>query len=437
MTPSIALQPELVTTPVALPQPAATVAILGLGYVGLPTALALSTAGCHVLGVDVSPARLEAIRGGDVDLTLRQCARLAPALERDDIELTADGARIAAADAVLICVPTPVDEDRRPDLRYVASACDTAVRHARPGQLLVLTSTTHVGTTREMLIEPLEARGLRVGEDVAVAFAPERINPGSASHDQEAVPRVVGGATPSCAERAAELLGTIAAGVHVVSSPEAAELTKLHENTYRAVNIALANEMADAAGAMGLDPAEIVAAAATKPYGFEAFHPGPGVGGHCIPCDPHYLLAPLHAQGRRSPLVEQAMAGIARRPARVAARVETVLEQLGVPVEGARVLVVGVAYKAGVRDVRESPAVEIITMLSRRGIAVAFHDRMVRRLEIDGLPIPRQTRPRPAEHDLALITSEPAARDREWLDDFAAVLDATYRTAAGRRRFRI
>ena len=303
-----------------LPVSPLTVAVLGLGYVGLPTSLALREAGFPVIGVDISQRRLDAIREGDVDMLDRDRPRLDAALASGHLHLTAEAAALEAADAVIIAVPTPVDEDLVPDLRAVRAACASAVEHARPGQVLILTSTTYVGTTRELLVEPLTERGFTVGEDINVAFAPERINPGDALWEQAAVPRVLGGVTAACTAAASRVLAPTASDLYRVSSAEAAEFTKLQENTFRAVNLAFANEMAAAAGHYGIDPVEVVGAAASKPYGYLAHYPGPGVGGHCIPVDPYYLLTPLREAGVATPVTEQAMAAVAGRPAQVADR---------------------------------------------------------------------------------------------------------------------
>jgi nucleotide sugar dehydrogenase len=413
---------------------APTVAVIGMGYVGLPTALALSAAGFGVVGIDVSDGRLRDIRERSVDLVAKHQGRLTAALASQRFALSADPASMRAADAVLICVPTPIDHDRRPDLRHLASACADVVRHARPGQTIVLTSTTHVGSTREHLIEPLQARGLRVGEDVFVVFSPERIDPGNVRHDQEDVPRVIGPATPECARRAHALFTLIASRVHQVSSPEAAELTKLHENTFRAVNIALANELARATLAYGLDPAEVLDAAATKPYGFMPFHPGPGVGGHCIPCDPHYLLEPLDAKGVAAPLVRCAMDAIAARPREVADRAIDVLREGGTAGRAARVLLVGMSYKPGVSDVRESPGIEVLRLLHERGLSVAYHDPLVPTLCVAGLSLIGVARPRPEDYDLTVVLTVQPRADLSWLQECEHVLDSTYRGTEGRRR---
>src|SRR4051794_230184 len=355
-----------------------TVAVIGLGYVGLPTTLALREAGFPVIGLDISERRLDAIRSGDVDLLERDRPRLTEALDSGQLVLTTDPAALTAADAVIIAVPTPVDADLNPDLTAVRAACASAVEHARERQTLILTSTTYVGTTRDLLAEPLTDRGFTIGEDIHVAFAPERINPGDALWEQAAVPRVLGGVTPLCTTQAARILAATASKLHVVSSVEAAEFTKLQENTFRAVNLAFANEMAAAAGFYGVDPVEVVGAAATKPYGYLAHYPGPGVGGHCIPVDPYYLLTPLREAGIAAPVTEHAMAAVAGRPAQVAGRA---LELAG---PRGRVLLVGAAYKPGVADHRESPALQIAAQLHDRGAVVSYHDPLVPSVHVAG-----------------------------------------------------
>jgi nucleotide sugar dehydrogenase len=414
------------TTQLAAPRRPAvpTVAVLGMGYVGLPTSLALREAGFPVLGVDISERRLADIRSGAVDLLERDRPRLAEAMDSGRLALTTDVARLKYADAVIIAVPTPVDEHLEPDLRAVRGACASAVDHSRPGQVLILTSTTYVGTTRDLLVEPLRRRGFTVGEDIHVAFAPERINPGDALWEQAAVPRVLGGVTPACTAAAARVLAATASQLHTVSSVEAAELTKLQENTFRAVNLAFANEMAAAAAFYGVDPVEIVQAAATKPYGYLAHFPGPGVGGHCIPVDPFYLLAPLRAAGVSSPVIEHAMAGIHGRPAHVADRA---VEIAG---ENARILLVGAAYKPGVEDHRESPALKIAEELALRGADVSFHDPLVP--EAGG----RRSVPAPdaADYDLVVVAVVHPGHSYEFLADAENILDATYKTPGGKVR---
>jgi UDP-N-acetyl-D-glucosamine dehydrogenase len=417
-----------VSSPAARPLAPPCVAVVGLGYVGLPTVLALHGAGADVIGIDVSERRLQAIRTHDVDLPGGDVGRLRDALDGERLRLSSIPGAIAAADAVIVCVPTPVDDARKPDPRALHAACASAVEHARAGQTIVLTSTTSVGSTRELLVEPLAERGLQAGRDVAVAFAPERILPGDRTVDQHAVPRVLGGATPDCGRRAHELLAATTAAIHVVSSLEAAELTKLYENTFRAVNLAFANEMAGVCTHFGLDPVEIVDAAATKPYGFLAHYPGPGVGGHCIPVDPYYLLDPLREEGVRTPIAEQAMAGIVARPAAVASRALALLRMRGIAPTEARVLIAGMAYKAGVADARESPGLAIADRLERAGATVAYHDPRVPEVRTAARSALRSIeRPTPADAQLAIVTAVHVEDDLGWLDGFEHVLDATYR----------
>jgi UDP-N-acetyl-D-glucosamine dehydrogenase len=431
------------------------VAVVGLGYVGLPTAIALRGAGCRIVGIDISGTRLNAIRGGRAELLDAEQRDLSAHLKGDGFVLTNRIKALDAADLVLICVPTPIDEHRRPDLRILRDACAAVVRHARPGQTLVLTSTTYVGTTRELLADPLAERGMRVGTDVFVAFAPERIDPGVSDHAQLNTPRVLGGSTPACTERAAAVLRHTCKHLHHVSSPEAAELVKLYENTFRAVNIALAFELAEACGTHGLDPIEVTEGAASKPYGFLPHYPSAGVGGHCIAVDPYYLLGDLRERGRPATMAEEALRKVSGRPRHIAWRAHEALVQLGHQLPDARVLLVGASYKPGVADTREAPALEIIARLRAEGAHVDYHDPLVPALAVAGevlrgVPAPaasgttgeqRRARvsedtPNPEDYDLAILATLHPGHDYDWLARCPAVLDCTYRRPdAGLRRF--
>jgi nucleotide sugar dehydrogenase len=369
---------------------------------------------------------LAAIKTDQVDLLETDHVRLKTFLGSERLALTNEAASLAAADTVLICVPTPVDEHLVPDLAALVSACESVVAHAVAGQTIVLTSTTYVGSTRDLLITPLETRGLRVGRDVFVAFSPERINPGNANHVPELTPRVLGGATAECTRRATEVLRYTASLVHTVSSPESAELTKLLENTFRAVNIALANEFSDVARHFHLDPIEVIRAAATKPYGFMAFYPGPGVGGHCIPCDPHYLLWQLKARRVASPVTESAMASIAARPRTVVTRAQQLLAEAGLPLASARILVAGVTYKPGVADLRESPALEIINELLEAGASVAYSDPMIESVRTAAGQLTGEHAPTAGAFDLVIVHTLHPGTDYSWLRDAPLILDATY-----------
>lgn len=412
------------------------VAVVGLGYVGLPTAIALRNAGCRIVGIDVSGPRLSAIRAGEAELLESEQRDLRRHLASDGFVLTNRIKALDAADLVLICVPTPVDEQLRPDPRILRDACASVVRHARPGQTLVLTSTTYVGTTRQLLAQPLAERGLEVGKDVFVAFAPERIDPGVSDHEQLKTPRVLGGVTEECATRAAAVLRHTCRRLHRVSSPEAAELVKLYENTFRAVNIALAFELSEACAALALDPVEVIDGAATKPYGFLAHYPSAGVGGHCIAVDPHYLLHDLRERGRPAKMAEEALRKLAGRPRHVAWRAHEALASLGRPLSESRVLVVGISYKPGIADTRESPALEVVARLRAEGAHVDYHDPLVPVLEVGGGTLRGVARPEPGSYDLTILTTLHPQHDYEWLKRCPAVLDCTYRRRdAGLVRF--
>jgi UDP-N-acetyl-D-glucosamine dehydrogenase len=404
-----------------------SVAIVGLGYVGLPTAYALHSGRARTTGMDISEDRLRAIKSGEVDLPEADRPRLATALADGSFQLTSDASALSDTDAVIICVPTPVDQHRVPDLSALRGACETVVKQAHSGQTIILTSTTFVGATRQMLVEPLERRGLTVGEDVHVAFSPERIDPGNPDHVQRETPRVVGGATSRCSSRAARIIGRMTDSVYLVSSPEAAELTKLYENIFRAVNLALANEVSDVCASLGLDPIEVTIAAGTKPYGFLGSFPGPGVGGHCIPCDPHYLLWQMRQRGRTAPLIEQAMRAIDDRPGRVVHRAVQMLDDGGIDPASARILVVGVSYKAGVQDLRESPALPILAGLARLGADVHYHDPLIAEVELPEAGSLRSEQVSDgSDWDLALVHTVHPGFDYRWVRDCPRVLDATY-----------
>jgi nucleotide sugar dehydrogenase len=402
------------------------VAIVGMGYVGLPTALGMLDSGTPVIGVDISADRLSAIERFDVDLLEQDLDRLRRHLHTDTFVLSGDPTVIREASTVIVCVPTPISDHFNPDLGALSAACRDVVANARRGQTIVLTSTTYIGCTRDMIIRPLTERGLAVGRDIHVAYAPERVDPGVAGHVIEDTPRVVGGATEGCTAAAIAALASACPSMRAVSSPEAAELTKLLENSFRAVNIALANEVSDVAGHFGLSPIEIVDAAATKPYGFMPFYPGPGVGGHCIPCDPHYLLWQLRAERMTSPVIDAAMTDIAQRPKRVVTRIREMLADAGISIHEARVHVVGVAYKPGVADLRESPALEVLHELSDAGAAISYSDRHIPEISIDGRQLTSRV-PAARDVDLVLIHTHHPGADLRWVNEHALVLDATYR----------
>jgi UDP-N-acetyl-D-glucosamine dehydrogenase len=404
------------------------IGVVGLGYVGLPTALAFNASGRAVLGLDVSDERLASVACGEADLLNSDQERLMQALEDPSFVLSSDMSMLSRAAAVVICVPTPVDPYQVPDLEILRRACATVVENAVIGQMIILTSTTYVGSTRDLLAVPLARRDWIAGVDGHVAFSPERINPGVEAFAHEDVPRVVGGITTACADAAAKLLRTSTKRVHVVAGTDAAEMTKLVENTFRAVNIALANEFANICQVLDIDVMDVVSAAATKPYGFMAFTPGPGAGGHCIPCDPHYLLWQLRRARLSVPVIEQAMIAIAARPHQVVERARRILSDQNRGLAGARVLVVGLTYKADVEDVRESPALEIVASLREQGAVVGFTDPWCPELRCEsGETLVSVADPGRWGADLVVVHTHHTNVDLSWLSGAPAVLDTTYK----------
>jgi UDP-N-acetyl-D-glucosamine dehydrogenase len=359
--------------------PRPLVAVLGLGYVGLPLARAFFAAGFRVLGFDTDPAKVAALQAGRTYMR-HVPAESVGAMRENGFEATADFGRLGEPDAVLVCVPTPLSSSRDPDLSFVLDSARAIAARLRPGQLVVLESTSYPGTTREVVLPALGSSGLRVGEDFFLAYSPERENPGNPLHTVSAVPKVVGGYDPRSLELACALYGRVAPRVVPVSSLEAAEACKVLENTYRAVNIALVNELKVIFGRMGVDVWEVIGAAATKPFGFQRFDPGPGLGGHCIPVDPFYLAWAARRLGLSARFIELAGEVNAAMPAWVVSRVSDALNDRGKPVRGSAILLLGMAYKRDVDDPRESPGFEVMDLLIQKGAAVRYHDPYIPRL---------------------------------------------------------
>jgi UDP-N-acetyl-D-glucosamine dehydrogenase len=355
------------------------IAVIGLGYVGLPLALSFTEVGLSVTGVDVSPERVAELRAGRSPIDDIDDARLAAAIEAGFRIQPSAEATLAEADVVIVCVPTPITEAKDPDLGPVLAAAGRVCEELRSGQLIILQSTTFPGTTTGPFRVALESGGLRAGIDFDLAFAPERVNPGDPASAQRDIPRLVGGMTPAATARAATLLRRINTTVHELSSPDAAELAKLLENVFRNVNIALVNQLALLCERMGLDVWEVIDAAATKPFGFMPFRPGPGVGGHCIPVDPYYLSWRARQFAFVDRFVELAGDINYAMPRHVIELVAEALNDRGRAIKGARIGVIGVAFKPNVRDARNSPAADVIALLAERGADVSFHDPFVER----------------------------------------------------------
>ncbi len=352
----------------------ATVGIIGLGYVGLPLAVAFAKVGFRVLGVDADPGRVARLHAGASPVEDVSSGALAELVRAGCLTVSGQPDVLAQADAILICVPTPLGKSKEPDISFIVAAADAVARLLRPGQLVVLESTTYPGTTEEVLRPRFEARGLTLGREFFLAFSPERIDPGNKRYDLCRIPKVVGGVTPVCQDLARVLYGQIVEQVVPVSSPQVAEMVKLFENVFRSVNIALANELALMCRRLGLSVWEVIEAAATKPFGFMPFYPGPGIGGHCIPSDPHYLSWKARLAGHEPKFISFADEINRQMPAYVVQLLTDALNDQTKPVRGSRILVLGVAYKPGVGDVRESPAEEILELLQAKGAEVAYVD---------------------------------------------------------------
>jgi UDP-N-acetyl-D-glucosamine dehydrogenase len=393
----------------APPPELARVAVVGAGYVGLPLAQVFTAAGKRVVLIDVSAERVDTIRRGvspieDVSSEALRSLLAAGLTATSDYDVLRD------VDAIVIALPTPLSKQREPDLSIVLGAVERIATRLRPGQLVVLESTTYPGTTREEVLPILErVSGLKVGEDFWLAFSPERVDPGRTDWTTSTVPKVVGGLTPACSERAAALYGAAIDSVHRVGSPEAAELTKLLENIFRSVNIALVNELAQLCDRMGIDVWEVIDAAATKPFGFMSFKPGPGLGGHCIPIDPFYLTWKAREYGFSTEFIELAGKVNQGMPSYCRSRISQALNHAaGLALSRSRVLVLGVAYKKDVADMRESPALELIELLLQAGCDVAYHDPHVPELRGLGL---RSVPLDPGAYDCAVIVTDHSAFD--------------------------
>ncbi len=365
----------------------ARIGIVGMGYVGLPLAVAFAQAGFEVVGVDVDQEKVEALNCGasyveDVgDDVLQELVRTGL------LRGSTDYAVLSAVDAISICVPTPLRKSKDPDISYIIDAADCISRYAGRGKLIVLESTTYPGTTEEVILPRLTSNGDVVGENFFLAFSPERIDPGRTDYTVYTTPKVIGGMTPACLETALALYGAIVRQPVPVSSPAAAEMVKLLENTFRAVNIGLVNEVALMCDRLGLNVWEIVEAAATKPYGFMPFYPGPGLGGHCIPVDPHYLSWKLRTLNYTARFIELADDVNRHMPDFVVSKIAEALNDDRKAINGSNILVLGVAYKPNVGDIRESPALDIILLLRDRGADVSYHDPLVPDLTHEGIPL--------------------------------------------------
>jgi UDP-N-acetyl-D-glucosamine dehydrogenase len=355
----------------------ALVGVIGLGYVGLPLALAFADSGFKVLGFDIDQSKVDQLAAGESYIHYIEPARIAEAYRNGRLEATSDFRRLGEPDAILACVPTPLTDNREPDMSYVRSTTERIRDTLRRGQLIILESTTYPGTTRELLRSTLQETGLECGKDFFLAYSPEREDPGNASFGPTSIPKVVGGVDPVSGDLAEALYSQVVVNTIRVSSAEAAEASKLTENIFRAVNIALVNELKTVYDEMGIDIWEVLDAAETKPFGFMRFNPGPGWGGHCIPIDPFYLSWKARQYGTPTRFIEVAGEVNVEMPRRVISKLQMALNDAGKPVRGSQVLVLGLAYKKDVADPRESPAFEILWHLQQLGAAVSYHDPFI------------------------------------------------------------
>jgi UDP-N-acetyl-D-glucosamine dehydrogenase len=413
----------------------ATVAIIGLGYVGLPLAVEFAKAGLRVIGYDVSQGLVDMLKAGKSHVQDVSASDVAEQVKSGRFMPTTDESKLKEADAVSIAVPTPLVKTRDPDMSYVIAAAEAIGRHAHPGMVIVLESTTYPGTTREVLLPLLVERGLTVGRDVFLAFSPERVDPGNPVYQTTNTPKVVGGITEACTEVAAALYSICIGTIVPVSSPEAAELVKLLENTFRSVNIGLVNEMAIVCDKLGVDVWEVIDAAGTKPFGFMKFTPGPGIGGHCIPLDPHYLAWKMRTLNYKTRFIDLASEINTQMPAYVVEKVAHALNGARKAVNGSRVLVLGVAYKRDIKDVRESPALDVIRLLQLQGAEVAFHDPHVKSISEDGHELigVALTKAELSSADAVVIVTDHRAVDYQFVVDHARLVIDSRNATAGLR----
>ncbi len=403
-----------------------TLGVVGLGYVGLPLAVEKAKAGFKVIGFDVQSQKVDMVNQGHnyigdvVDSDLEQIVR------EGYLRATTDFASVASCDCVCIAVPTPLDAHQQPDISYVRSSAESIMPHMHKDMLIVLESTTYPGTTEELLCPILEKSGLKCGVDFYLAFSPERVDPGNLIYKTKNTPKVVGGMTPECTDIAATLYeAVLEAPVHRVSSPAVAEMEKILENTYRNVNIGLVNELAILCDRMGIDIWEVIDAAKSKPYGFQAFYPGPGLGGHCIPLDPYYLSWKAREYGFHTSMIESSMMVNDRMPEYCCDRAMAALNEHKKAMNGAKILVLGVAYKQDIDDYRESPAIRVIEALKKRGADVSYFDPFVPEYRENGVAekgIPALTAEALKEADLVMVTTAHTTVDYDFVAEHAGLI---------------
>jgi UDP-N-acetyl-D-glucosamine dehydrogenase len=393
----------------------AEVGIVGLGYVGLPLAVEFAGAGYKVTGIDISESKTRSVNAGDSYVGDIASSALRPLVESGKLRATTDFSAVRDLDTINICVPTPLRKTKDPDMSYIVSSCEEIVRHFHPGMLVILESTTYPGTTDELILPMLAKSGLEVGKDFFLCFSPERVDPGNPKYQTRNIPKVVGGTTPQCTAMGQLFYSQALERVVPVSSTQVAEMVKLLENTYRMINIGLVNEIALMCDRMGINVWEVIDAAATKPFGYMPFYPGPGLGGHCIPIDPFYLSWKTKQAGIEARFIELAGYINGQMPHFVADKVQNALNDAGKPVKGSRVHVMGVAYKRDIDDMRESPALDVLLLLERRGAKLSYSDPHVPVLRLDGLHLEASPEAAAAEADCVVVITDHTAFDYQGL----------------------
>jgi UDP-N-acetyl-D-glucosamine dehydrogenase len=389
----------------------ARVGIVGLGYVGLPLAVEFAKAGFRVTGIDVNTQKVERVNAGDSYVGDISSEALSALVKDGKLRATTDFGVVGELDTVNICVPTPLRKTKDPDMSYIVSSCQEIANNFHAGMLIILESTTYPGTTAELLLPVFEKSGLRVGEDFFLCFSPERVDPGNEKYQTRNIPKVVGGTTAACTRMGSLFYAQALATVVPVSSTQVAEMVKLLENTFRMINIGLVNEMALMCDRIGINVWEVIEAAATKPFGFMPFYPGPGLGGHCIPIDPFYLSWKTKQAGIEARFIELAGYINGQMPHFVVDKIQNALNDAGKPVKGTHIHILGVAYKKDIDDIRESPALDVMLLLQRRGARLSYSDPYVPRLQLDGIDLHAQPESLAGEADCAVIITNHSAFD--------------------------
>jgi len=427
----VAIQPTAAILEEKIRSRTARVGIVGLGYVGLPLAVEFANAGFSVTGIDLSEQKTRSVNTGQSYIGDISTPALAKLVEAGKLRATADFSVISELDTINICVPTPLRKTKDPDMSYIVSACEEIAKYIHPGTLIILESTTYPGTTDELVLPMLAASGLKVGEDFFLCFSPERVDPGNPKYQTKNIPKVVGGVTEACTEVGRLFYAQALQTVVPVSSTQVAEMVKLLENTFRMINIGLVNEIAMMCDRIGINVWEVIDAAATKPFGFMPFYPGPGLGGHCIPIDPFYLSWKTKQAGIEARFIELAGYINGQMPHFVVDKVQNALNDAGKPVKGSHIHIMGVAYKRDIDDMRESPALDIALLLQKRGGKITYSDPHVPKLRLEGLNLDAQPETTAAAADCVVIITDHTAFDYKGLAQNAKLIVDTRNALRG------